>query len=157
RGPGAEPEPLRRHVPPGASPRSRRPAAGGPAVLGTSPPASRELQGHAGGGRRSGAPRAPALIGGRSVIDCAMPAHEFIVFGQPDIRPEDIQEVVATLESLWIGTGPRTHEFERRFAAYVDAPHAVATSSGTAALHLGLIALGVGAGHEVVVPAMTFP
>ena len=81
----------------------------------------------------------------------------FIIFGQPNIRQEDIQEVVATLESLWIGTGPKTHEFERRFSHYVGAPHAVATSSGTAALHLGLIALGVGAGDEVVVPAMTFP
>src|SRR5215470_620585 len=81
----------------------------------------------------------------------------FIVFGQSDIHPEDIREVIATLESLWIGTGPRVHEFETRFAQYVDARHAVATSSGTAGLHLGLIALGVGAGDDVLVPAMTFP
>lgn len=86
-----------------------------------------------------------------------MPDREFIVFGQPDIRPEDIQEVVAALESLWIGTGPRTHEFEARFGDYVGAPHAVSTSSGTAGLHLGLIALGVGPHDDVIVPALTFP
>ena len=81
----------------------------------------------------------------------------FVVFGQPNIEDEDIREVVATLESLWIGTGPKAHEFETRFGQYVEAPQAVAASSGTAALHLGLIALGVSAGDEVVVPAMTFP
>ena len=86
-----------------------------------------------------------------------MQDRSFITFGQPDIQKEDIREVVATLESLWIGTGPKVHESERRFSEYVQVPHAVATSSGTAALHLGLVALGVGAGDEVVVPAMTFP
>jgi len=86
-----------------------------------------------------------------------MQSGDFIVFGQPDIREEDIEEVVSTLRSLWIGTGPRVRDFETRFAAYVGAPHAVATSSVTAALHLGLIALGVDRGDEVVVPAMTFP
>jgi dTDP-4-amino-4,6-dideoxygalactose transaminase len=87
----------------------------------------------------------------------SMASDEFVVFGQPDIRPEDIAGVVETLESLWIGTGPRTHEFESRFARYVEATHAVGTSSCTAALHLALIALGVGPGDEVVVPSMTFP
>jgi dTDP-4-amino-4,6-dideoxygalactose transaminase len=86
-----------------------------------------------------------------------MQDRSFIVFGQPNIQQEDIREVVTTLESLWIGTGPKAHEFEGRFGDYVDAPHAIATSSGTAALHLGLIALGVDADDEVVVPAMTFP
>ena len=86
-----------------------------------------------------------------------MQDRSFIVFGQPNIQQEDIREVVITLESLWIGTGPRVHEFEGRFGDYVGAPHAIATSSGTAALHLGLIALGVGTDDEVVVPAMTFP
>jgi dTDP-4-amino-4,6-dideoxygalactose transaminase len=86
-----------------------------------------------------------------------MQDRSFIVFGQPDIREEDVREVVTTLESLWIGTGPKAHEFEGRFGDYVSAPHAIATSSGTAALHMGLIALGVGKGDEVVVPAMTFP
>lgn len=80
----------------------------------------------------------------------------FIVFGQPDLRDEDVAAVVATLRSLWIGTGPRAHEFEHRFADYVGAPHAVALNSATAALHLGLIAAGVGPGDEVVVPAITF-
>jgi dTDP-4-amino-4,6-dideoxygalactose transaminase len=81
---------------------------------------------------------------------------DFVVFGQPDIREEDIEEVVDTLRSLWIGTGPRTHRFEERFAAYVGAPHAVGTSSCTAALHLALVAMGVGPGDEVVVPSLTF-
>ncbi|WP_337286860.1 DegT/DnrJ/EryC1/StrS family aminotransferase [Candidatus Methylomirabilis sp.] len=82
---------------------------------------------------------------------------DFIVFGQPDIQQEDIREVVAALESLWIGTGPKAHEFEGRFGDYVDAPYTVGTCSGTAALHLGLIALNVGVHDEVVVPALTFP
>lgn len=80
----------------------------------------------------------------------------FIVFGQPDLRDEDVAAVVDTLRSLWIGTGPRSQEFERRFAETVGAPHAVAVNSATAALHLGLLAAGVGPGDEVVVPAMTF-
>jgi dTDP-4-amino-4,6-dideoxygalactose transaminase len=86
----------------------------------------------------------------------AMRDENFIVFGQPNIQQEDIREVVTTLESLWIGTGPKVFEFESRFGDYVGSPHAIATSSATAALHLGLIALGVGPGDEVVVPAMTF-
>lgn len=85
-----------------------------------------------------------------------MQGKDFIVFGQPDIRREDIEEVVATLESLWIGTGPKAQEFESRFGDYVGAPHAVGTSSCTAGLHLGLIALGASARDELVVPAMTF-
>jgi dTDP-4-amino-4,6-dideoxygalactose transaminase len=80
----------------------------------------------------------------------------FLVFGQPDLRDEDVAAVVETLRSLWIGTGPRSQELERRFAEYVGAPHAVAVNSATAALHLGLLAAGVGPGDEVVVPAMTF-
>ena len=91
-----------------------------------------------------------------AMLGTMMQHRSFIVFGQPDIRQEDIREVVTTLESLWIGTGPKAYEFEGRFGDYVGAPHAIATSSGTAALHLGLIALGVGTDDEVVVPAMTF-
>ncbi len=65
--------------------------------------------------------------------------------------------MVDTLRSGWIGTGPRTERFEALFAEYVGAPHAVAVSSGTAALHLSLIAAGVGDGAEVITTPMTFP
>ena len=80
----------------------------------------------------------------------------YLVFGSPALGEEEIAEVVATLRSGWIGTGPRVQRFERAFAEYVDSPHAVAVSSCTAALHLALLALGVGPGDEVIVPAMTF-
>jgi dTDP-4-amino-4,6-dideoxygalactose transaminase len=86
-----------------------------------------------------------------------MQDRNFIVFGQPDIQEEDIREVVATLESLWIGTGPKAQQFEALFSDYVGAAYAIATNSGTAALHLGLIALDVGTDDDVVLPAMTFP
>lgn len=81
---------------------------------------------------------------------------EFLVFGSPRIDEEEIAEVVATLRSGWIGMGPRTLQFERDFAAYVGARHAIAVNSCTAALHLGLIAAGVGPGDEVITTPMTF-
>lgn len=65
--------------------------------------------------------------------------------------------MVDTLRSGWIGTGPRTARFEELFAEYVGSPHAVAVSSGTAALHLSLLAAGVGEGAEVITTPMTFP
>lgn len=80
----------------------------------------------------------------------------FLVFGQPDLREEDFEEVASALRSLWIGTGPRSHELEKRFAEYVGAPYAVGLNSCTAALHLGLKLAGIGPGDEVVVPALTF-
>ena len=64
--------------------------------------------------------------------------------------------MVDTLRSGWIGTGPRTERFERAFAEYTGSPHAVAVSSGTAALHLALLALDVGPGDEVITTPMTF-
>lgn len=81
---------------------------------------------------------------------------EFLVFGSPKIDEEEIAEVVATLRSGWIGMGPRTLQFEREFAAYVGAKHAIAVNSCTAALHLGLIAAGVGPGDEVITTPLTF-
>lgn len=80
----------------------------------------------------------------------------YIVFGSPSIGAEEIAAVSRTLESLWIGTGPRVHEFERAFARMVGVDHALATSSCTAALHLAMAASGVGAGDEVITTAMTF-
>ncbi len=84
-------------------------------------------------------------------------ADDFIVFGRPDIHQVDIDEVVDTLRSGWIGTGPKTAKLEEQFASYTDAAHAVATNSCTAAMHLALVALGIGEGDEVVLPTMTFP
>jgi dTDP-4-amino-4,6-dideoxygalactose transaminase len=81
---------------------------------------------------------------------------DFLVFGAPLIEEEDIAEVVASLRSGWLGTGPKVARFEREFGRYVGAEHAVAVNSGTAALHLSLLASGVGPGDEVITTAMTF-
>lgn len=79
-----------------------------------------------------------------------------LVFGAPVIGEAEIDSVVECLRSHWIGQGPKVEEFEREFARYKGAPYAAAVSSGTAAIHLALLAVGVGAGDEVVAPAMTF-
>src|SRR3954470_20394867 len=79
-----------------------------------------------------------------------------IGFAPPAIGPAEIAEVVATLESGWLSTGPRVRQFERAFAEYVGAPHAVAVNSCTAALHLSLLAAGVGPGDEVVTTPLAF-
>jgi perosamine synthetase len=80
----------------------------------------------------------------------------FIPFHLPDIGEEEIQSVVETLRSGWLTTGIKTKQFEKEFAAWIGAPHAVAVNSCTAALHLALEAVGVTAGDEVIVPTMTF-
>ena len=80
----------------------------------------------------------------------------FLVFGQPDIREAEITEVVDTLRSGWLGTGPKTKRFEAEFADYVGARHAIAVNSCTAGLHLSLLALGIGEGDEVITTPMTF-
>lgn len=83
-------------------------------------------------------------------------SNDFIVFGSPIIGPEEIEAVTATLRTCWLGTGPRTKEFEEKIAEYTGAEHAVAVSSCTAALHLSLVALGIGPGDEVITTPMTF-
>lgn len=80
----------------------------------------------------------------------------FLVFGSPRITEDEIEEVVACLRSGWIGTGPRVAEFERRFAGYKGAEHAVAVNSCTAALHLSILAAGIGPGDEVITTPLTF-
>ena len=72
------------------------------------------------------------------------------------ISEDDIAAVLQCLTDGWVTMGPRTQEFEERFAELIGVPHAVAVSSGTAALHLALLAAGVGPGDEVLVPALTF-
>ncbi|MCX7161729.1 MAG: DegT/DnrJ/EryC1/StrS family aminotransferase [Rhodocyclales bacterium] len=80
----------------------------------------------------------------------------FLVFGSPLIEEDEIAEVVATLRSGWLGTGPRTAAFEQEFASFIGASQAVAVNSCTAALHLSLIAAGVGSGDEVITTPLTF-
>src|SRR5690606_28642727 len=77
-------------------------------------------------------------------------------FAPPAIGAEEIAEVIATLESGWLSTGPRVRRFEAEFAAYVGAAHAVALNSCTAGLHLALLAAGVGPGDEVITTPLTF-
>src|SRR6058998_3616729 len=74
---------------------------------------------------------------------------QYLVFGSPQILEADIEEVVATLRSAWIGTGPRVAQFEQGFRSYVGSNHAVALHSCTAALHLGLVVIGLERGDEV--------
>jgi perosamine synthetase len=81
---------------------------------------------------------------------------DYIPFAQPDIGRGEIDAVVDALQSGWITTGPRAHQFEDAFAAYVGARHAIAVNSCTAALHLALEAAGIRRGDEVLVPTMTF-
>ena len=81
---------------------------------------------------------------------------KFLVFGSPAIEDDEIQEVVATMKSGWLGTGPKVAKFEQDFATYKGIQHAVAVNSGTAALHLGMIAAGLKNGDEVITTPMTF-
>lgn len=82
----------------------------------------------------------------------------FLIFGAPDITEEDVAEVVAVMRSGWLGTGPRVAAFEQRFAAFkgVTADRVAAVNSCTAALHLSLLAAGIGPGDEVVTTPLTF-
>jgi len=80
----------------------------------------------------------------------------FLPFAVPSLGPEEEAAVIDTLRSPWITTGPKTHQFEREFAAYLDAPAAVAVNSCTAGLHTALVALGLGPGDEVVTTPLTF-
>ena len=79
-----------------------------------------------------------------------VPAMPVVPFAPPAIGQEEIDAVIAALRSGWLSTGPRVREFERAFAAYTGAPHAVAVNSCTAALHLALLATGIGPGDEVI-------
>ncbi len=81
---------------------------------------------------------------------------DFLPFSKPTIRQREIDEVVECLRSGWITTGPRTQRFESDFAQFVGMPHALALSSATAGLHIGLMALGVQPGDEVVTTPLTW-
>src|SRR5581483_9242737 len=91
-----------------------------------------------------------AIQGGPPVRD------ELLPYGRQTIDEEDIAAVVATLRSDWLTTGPKIHEFEEAFAAWVGARYAVSFSSGTAALHGAVFAAGIGAGDEAITSPLTF-
>ena len=78
-------------------------------------------------------------------------------FQPPAIGEEEIAAVAETLRSGWLTTGPRAAELERRMAEYLEAEHVLALASGTAALHLALVALGIGPGDEVITSPITWP
>jgi dTDP-4-amino-4,6-dideoxygalactose transaminase len=82
---------------------------------------------------------------------------DFLSFQPPAITEEEIEAVAETLRSGWLTTGPRTAELEARMRAYLEAEHVLAVSSCTAALHLSLVALGVGPGDEVITTSITWP
>lgn len=81
---------------------------------------------------------------------------KFIPYNLPNITDAEINEVVDTLKSGWIAKGPRTVEFEKEFASYLGAKHAIGVNSCTAALHIALLANDIGAGDEVITTPMTF-
>ncbi|MDP8909515.1 MAG: aminotransferase class I/II-fold pyridoxal phosphate-dependent enzyme, partial [Chloroflexota bacterium] len=84
------------------------------------------------------------------MVDWSVPLADVIV------DEGDLEAIVATYRSGWLSMGPRIEEFEHAFAEYLGVRHAVAVSSGTAALHLICLASGLGPGDEVIVPSMTF-
>ena len=90
----------------------------------------------------------PALEGG--------PSSRFLVFGSPFIGQEEIDEVVDSLRSGWLGTGPKVAKFEGLVRDYTGAGFALALNSCTAGLHLSLLACGIGRGDEVITTPMTF-
>lgn len=80
----------------------------------------------------------------------------FLVFGSPSIEEAEIHEVVASMKTGWIGTGPKVAQFERDFAAYKEAKYSAALNSCTAALHLSILSAGIKPGDEVITTPMTF-
>ncbi len=81
---------------------------------------------------------------------------QIVPFFKPNIEEAEINEVIDTLRSGWLTTGPKTRKFETEFAAYLGHKHAMAVNSCTAALHLALEAIGIRRGDRVVAPTMTF-
>ena len=81
---------------------------------------------------------------------------DFIPYNLPDITQAEIDEVVDTLRSGWIAKGPRTLKFEKEFAEYLGAKHAIAVNSCTAALHVSLLTQNIGPGDGVITTPMTF-
>ncbi len=91
-----------------------------------------------------------AILGGKPV------RNDFLPPFRPMIGEEEIKEVVDTLKSDWITTGPKTHKFEELFKEYIGCKHAIALNSCTAGLHLSLVAIGIQEGDEVITSPFTF-
>ncbi len=81
----------------------------------------------------------------------------FLSFQPPAVDEEEIEAVAETLRSGWLTSGPRAAELEQRFSEHTGASHALAVSSGTAAMHLALVAAGIGPGDEVITSPITWP
>lgn len=94
----------------------------------------------------------PAIEGGMPV----RPKSKFLVFGAPKIEGEEIKEVVNSLKSGWIGTGPKVAKFEELIRKFVGVKYAIAVNSCTAGLHLSLLATGIKPGDEVITTPLTF-
>ena len=90
------------------------------------------------------------------LVDTREKRETFLPFAVPHITHAEIDEVVDTLRSGWLTTGPKTKRFEREFGEHIGVPHALAVNSATAAMHLALDALGLQPGDEVIVPVYTF-
>lgn len=82
---------------------------------------------------------------------------DFLFFSRPTIGKEEIAEVIDSLQSGWITTGPKVERFEKQFAQYLNVSDAVAVNSATAGLHLALLSLGLKPEDEVITPAMSWP
>ncbi len=89
-------------------------------------------------------------------LEARAPRTAFLPFAPPWIGPEEKAEILDTLDSGWLTTGPKTEQFQQRLAAYIGAGCAVAVNSCTAALHVAVIAHGIGEGDEVILPTYTF-
>ena len=89
-------------------------------------------------------------------IEVVRSKDNFLVFGAPVIEDDEIQEVVASMKSGWLGTGPKVARFEADFADYKGVKYSAAVNSCTAALHLSMLAAGLTPGDEVITTPMTF-
>ena len=81
---------------------------------------------------------------------------QFLVFGNPMIEQDEIDDVVDSMKTGWLGTGPKVIRFQDAFREYIGTKHALAVNSWTSGMHLGLIAAGIGPGDEVITTPMTF-
>lgn len=95
----------------------------------------------------------PAIEGGNPVRKSKS---QYIIFGRPLIGKEEISEIIDTLKSSWLSTGPKTKKFEQEIADYIGSKEAICVNSCTAAMHLSLVALGIDQGDEVITTPMTF-